>query len=288
MEFPWTAPDGVTFPCHHWEPAGSERGTVICIHGLGGAATDFDTLARHLSAQGLSVYAMNLRGQGHDPVTRRRGAFFDLAGLERDIVAFGGFVLSRSAGGPVFWCGESMGSLLLSHLLHRKAIGPDIAGAILSVPVVELKKPTPPPIRAIVRFAARLAPDLRLHPGLFVTGKSKPIPVTRDEEHIARIRASSHYIPVFTIGFLSAFSRLMDSTPQLAGGITVPTLVLSAGQDVFIRPEQIARWYDLIPSTDKQHLHYPEAYHLLWNDWGKDAVLSDISTWVADRSALVY
>jgi lysophospholipase len=65
-----------------------------------------------------------------------------------------------------------------------------------------------------------------------------------------------------------------------------PCLVLAAGQDVFLRPEQIKAWFDRLAASDKTFRLYQDAYHLLWNDWDKDLVLADILDWLNDRSVL--
>jgi alpha-beta hydrolase superfamily lysophospholipase len=61
-------------------------------------------------------------------------------------------------------------------------------------------------------------------------------------------------------------------------------LVLSAGKDCFVKPEQISSWFDRIPSADKTHRLYSDAYHLLWHDWDREMVMSDIEEWLDGRS----
>jgi len=61
-------------------------------------------------------------------------------------------------------------------------------------------------------------------------------------------------------------------------------LVLSAGKDCFVKPEQTSSWFDRIPSADKTHRLYSDAYHLLWHDWDREMVMSDIEEWLDGRS----
>ena len=63
MDFDWTAPDGVTFPCEQWLPPQKAGGTVICVHGLSGAAMDFLPLGERVHQAGLACFALNLRGR---------------------------------------------------------------------------------------------------------------------------------------------------------------------------------------------------------------------------------
>lgn len=283
MEFLWTAPDGVTFPCERWLPTGNARAVVVCIHGLSGAAVNFVPLGEMGAARGIATFAINLRGQGNDPILKRRGAQLDLAQIERDLAAFGAAAVEGSSSLPVFWCGESMGALLLSHLIVSGLLTMPVAGAIFSVPVVELQKPTPRIIRELLRWLSSFIPDVRLRPSLFVNGRTGPLKITRDEEHAARIPTMPHHIHAFTLGFLNSFGDMMDKSLGIAGKITVPCLVMAAGNDVFIRVEQIERWFANLAATDKTLRIYPESYHLLWHDWDSEQVLGEIAEWLETR-----
>jgi alpha-beta hydrolase superfamily lysophospholipase len=55
---------------------------------------------------------------------------------------------------------------------------------------------------------------------------------------------------------------------------------------VFVRPEQVRAWFDCLSAKDKTFRLYSEAFHLLWNDWDKEAVLTDILAWLNERSAM--
>jgi acylglycerol lipase len=285
-QFDWEAPDGVVFPCERWLPVGQARGTMICVHGLSGAATDFLTLGELLHKAGLACFALNLRGQGSDPHRRRRGATLDLGDISRDISSFADAMHSVKVERPLWLCGESMGALILAWMLAGKRFQRPIAGAIFSVPVVGLIKPTPWIVRQIVRTIARVVPGLRFFPSWFISGKLEPLRVTRDEEFELRVRSAPHYLNAFTFRFLHQLGMLIESSAQVAAEMETPCLVLAAGQDVFLRPEQVRAWFERLAAADKTFRLYPEAYHLLWNDWDKELVLADILAWLNERSAL--
>ena len=57
--------------------------------------------------------------------------------------------------------------------------------------------------------------------------------------------------------------------------------MLSGGQDVFVEPVQVRRWFEHLRSEDKTLKIYPEAFHLLWNDLDRNAVLADIAHWLS-------
>lgn len=284
MHFSWTAPDGETFPCEEWLPDGGARALLVGVHGLGGAGTDFHTLGERLAREGIACLAPNLRGQGNDPRRGRRGAFLDLSVIARDVDAFLDYARARFPGVPFYVCGESLGALIVSWMLAKQRISAAPNGVIFSAPVVELNKPTPPPVRAAVRMMAMALPHVRFSPAWFVSGKAAPLRVTRDEEHARAVRASSHAIRVFTFRVLNEIGNLIEHSHAVAEGITVPTLTLAGGQDVYLRPEQIEAWFARIPAADKTYRLYPEAFHLLWNDWDKELVMGDILGWIEAHS----
>jgi len=278
MQFAWTAPDGDVFPCEKWEAPGTPRGILICVHGMGGSADEFAPLAEMAAKANFSSYGLNLRGQGNDPQTGRRGHYLDVPALCDEIAAFAREVTSRYTGLPIFLCGESMGALLVCRAVASRHI--EVDGVILSAPVVELRKPTPPPIREALRWAARLAPRMRFNHSWLVSGKAERLEVTRDLEYLRRIRAAPHAIRAFSFNFLNAIGDLIAASNDSAREMTVPCLVLAAGNDVFLRSEQVEDWFTHIAATDKTYRLYPEAYHCLWNDWEREKVLGDISEWL--------
>lgn len=284
MPFNWIAPDGIVFSCEEWLPSRPPRAILVGVHGLGGAAGDFRPLGEAAVQRGLAGYAINLRGQGSDPDPKRRGSHLDLPAIARDVAAFLGEVRAGREELPVFLCGESMGALIVAWLSAQGFLPEGIRGLIFSVPVIELGRPTPWTVRQALKAFALLLPEARFYPSWFVSGKRGPLQVTRDEEHQRWIRTAPHHIEAFTFRFLHALGNLMEANAALAEKITLPSLVLAAGQDVFLRPEQVQTWFDKLASADKTFRLYPDAYHLLWNDWDREMVIEDIFGWVEGRT----
>jgi acylglycerol lipase len=278
----WGAVDGTPLPVRRWHPDGLPAGVMVCVHGLGGAVTDFDALAGRMAACGLVCAAPTVRGQGMDPDPRRRGSWMDPDGIGADIAAFVDECRRAFPGVPVFLCGESLGGLLCARCLARGTLG-EIAGAVFAAPVVTLARTPPPGVRLALRVLARVLPRGRLRPGWLVTGRSKAPRISRDDGWIARQRGSAHWIDAFSFAALDAVGRLMEEMPCVAPGVRVPSLVLAAGADVFIRPDQIRAWFDGLGAGDKTFLEYPSACHVLWNDWDRERVLGDISAWLQAR-----
>ena len=282
MRFPWRTHDGETREAHAW-PAADPRAIVACIHGLSGSGEQFQPLPSRLTR--YSFYALDLRGQGSDPVANRRGMRLDLETQLQDIGRFLAALRSAHEGRPLFLMGESMGALLSAAYAaqDRPPADAQIDGVLLSVPVVGLRKEVPKFLKRTLAFLARHFPEARLSPSRFVNGKTTAPPLTRDTAYQESLREKPHHLKAFSLGFLAELGELIDNSHTHAERLRHSTLVLSAGNDCFVKPGQIASWFEKIPSSDKTHRLYPEAYHLLWHDWDRDTVMHDIQQWLERR-----
>ncbi len=281
MSFLWRTRDGEDRTAHAW-PAEKCRAVVACVHGLSGSGEQFEPLPERLS--GFSFYALDLRGQGRDPVAGRRGMALDLETQLLDIAAFVAALRSRHGDTPVFLMGESMGALLSANYAARGHDGEhSVDGIVLSAPVVGLRREVPRLAKRALAWLARVFPKAKLPPSRFVNGKSFAPPLTRDTAYQEALRQKPHHIRDYSLRFLSELGELIDGSHAVAGKVGHPLLVLSAGQDCFVSPHQIERWFERVPSTDKTLRHYPGAYHLLWHDWDREAVVADLGEWLEAR-----
>ena len=283
MRIEWKTFDGEQRIAHAWKKKDS-KAAVACIHGMGGSGEEFHPLPHKIDD--CSFYALELRGQGCDPVKSRRGAVLDLESQINDIGAFLKAIRLEHPAEPVFLMGESMGALLSAAYMARASredMGTVPDGLILSVPVVGLARPVPSILRALLRLAGKMAPQVRFSPSHFVSKKSQAAQITRDQAYHDALRKKPHHIEDFSLGFLMELSDLIDASDSLAPQWESPTLVLAAGLDCFVKTTQISTWYEKITAEDKKLHIYPEAYHLLWHDWDKETVMNDIHAWLTKR-----
>lgn len=283
MRFRWRTHDGEDREAHAW-PAEEPRAVVACVHGLSGSGEQFHPLSARLTR--YSFYALDLRGQGSDPVVARRGMRLDVPTQLRDIREFLAALRREHPGKPVFLMGESMGSLLSAAYAAQESIHPEgeIDGVLLSVPVVGLRREVPRFLKKALAVLARHFPDARISPSRFVNGKKTAPPLTRDTAYQESLREKPHHLRGFSLGFLAELGALIDTSHEHARRLRHPAMILAAGNDCFVKPEQIRAWAGHIPSVDKTHRLYPEAYHLLWHDWDRELVVADIEAWLDGRS----
>jgi len=285
----WKAPDGETFSYSLWDAELREdnlpRGVVIAVHGLSGAALDYEPLGCHLAKHGVVTYAPELRGQGNDPAPARRG---DLARIEdwfADLSAFFALVRSRHSGAQIYYYGESMGAALLTRFLAQAGKIEQPAGLVLASPVVEIKSKPTWWQELVFRFFLRINPTHRVDVGRY-TKRNNDNPsnwVTRDEAHRRWFEGSSHKVTCFTIRFFKCLRDLISGCFDAAPRILVPVLVLYAANDVFIPPARVEQFFSLLGSSEKELDFFPESYHLLLHDHDKAQALERIETWLLRR-----
>jgi len=289
----WKAPDGETFSYSLWgadlPTEQRPRAVVVGVHGLSGAALDYEPLASHLQKHQIVTYALELRGQGNDPLPGRRG---DLAQIEdwfKDLSAFFSLVRCRFPDTQIYYYGESMGAALLTRFLAQ-AREPDLpAGLVLASPVVAL--PGKPPFwqEMLFQFFLKVRPTHRIDVRKFTKRRDRDDPskwVTRDEAHRRWFETAAHKIDRYTVRFFKCLFDLIEGCFEAAPQIKTPVLVIYAANDVFIKPARIEQFFARLGSREKELRFFPESYHLLLHDYDKAQVLERIEAWLLRRIEL--
>jgi len=285
----WQAHDGETFPYALWDtglpPDQRPRAVVIAVHGLSGAALDFEPLGTHLAPHRVITYAIDLRGQGNDTQVNRRGDLVQIEDWYRDLRTFFSFVRLRHPDAQIYYYGESMGAALLTRFVAQ-ASEPDLpAGLILASPVVMLEQKQPWWREQLIRFFLWVRPTHRIDVTKF-TKRDSDDPskwVTRDEAHRRWFETAPHRVTRFTIRFFKCLFDLINGCFEAAPQIKVPVLVLYAAHDVFIPSVRIEEFFARLGSREKELHFFPESYHLLLHDHDKAQVLDRIEAWLLRR-----
>lgn len=287
----WQAPDGETFPYSLWGglPEGqSPAAIVVAVHGLSGAALNYEPLGSHLVQHGVVTLALELRGQGNDPDLTRRG---DLEKLEHwfiDLSAFFALARSQYPGVPVFYYGESMGAALLTRFLAQAPEHDQPDGVVLASPVIAAKNRPGWWFMQFFRFLQWWRPTYRLDLKKIVErdGDNPSKWVTRDEAHRIWFRTAPHKLDSFTVRFFKNLGELIDGCFAVAPKIRVPVLVLYCANDIFVAPVMVEKFFERLGSRDKEIHFFSEAFHLLLFDDDTAQVLACVEAWLLPRIAL--
>jgi acylglycerol lipase len=285
----WKTPDGETFPYSVWganvKTGLLPRGVVVAVHGLSGAALDFEPLGSHLARHGVLTFALELRGQGNDPVPARRG---DLARIEEwfaDLSAFFALVRASHPGLPIYYYGESMGAALLTRFLAQAHEADQPAGVVLASPVVVVPGNPGRWQLLVFHFFLLVRPMHRVEVGKYAK-RDRNVPekwVTRDEAHRRWFETAPHKVNSFTVRFFKCLFDLIGGCLEAAPRVTVPVLVIYAANDVFVKPVQVEAFFARLGSREKERELFPESFHLLLHDYDKADALDRIEKWILGR-----
>jgi acylglycerol lipase len=280
----WTAPDGETFSYSHWDTSHEPPAAVmVAVHGLSGAALDYEPLGHRLTQLGIATYAPELRGQGNDPKPNRRGDLDRLETWFADLHAFLELVRRQHSDLPIYYYGESMGAAILIRFLAQAGAVDLPAGLILASPVVALQERPPWWMALLFRFLFFVRPSFRVDVRKLAKKGEPPRHVTRDEAHREWFKTAPHKLDCFTIRFFKCLHDLIAGCFAAAGRIHLPVLVIYARHDIFIRADLVEQFFDRLASLEKELTFFPESYHLLLHDHDREDVLHRVTAWLRKR-----
>lgn len=272
-----------TFGYRTWKRKGVDPDMVVIgIHGFCGASVDYKNLGEYLVKRQpkTAVYAYEVRGQGSDPITQRRGDIGDPAEWYADLEAFTQLVEERHPNAKIIWYGESMGALIATHALVSAPKGKaPCDGLVLSSPIVRFKDDIEPWKPALVQAAAATLPLARVPLDSLAGGQD--VQMTSESNHSEQSKTNSYNIEKHTLRLLGTLTKLIDGMNGCAERLEVPTLVLHGGKDFFNDDSDLRGFFARIPSdVPSTYRNYPDAHHLLMYDDDREKVFRDVGKWL--------
>jgi acylglycerol lipase len=254
-----------------WHPEGKPRAVVAIVHGFNSHSGYYSWVAERFAADGLAVYALDLRGRGKS--SGERFYVDKFADYVSDVETLIAHAKSKEPGLPVYLLGHSAGGVVACvFALERQN---EIAGFVCESFAHEV--PAPDFALAVLKGVSRIAPHahvLKLHnkdfsrdPGV-VEAMDKD-PLIANESQPAQTVAEMVY----------ADERLKKEFPL----VTLPVFILHGSADKATKPDGSRRFYDNAGSADKTLKIYEGHFHDLLNDLGKEEVMADIQGWIDAR-----
>jgi alpha-beta hydrolase superfamily lysophospholipase len=251
-----------------WRPANRPRAAAVIVPGFNSHSGYYGWAAEQLVANGLAVYALDLRGRGRSDGERFFVESFDE--YVADVAAFVTLAKSREPGLPAFLLGHSAGGVIscLYALDHQR----ELAGLICESFAHQL--PAPDFALAVLKGLSHLAPHAHV-----LALKNETF--SRDPAVVAAMNADpliAHETqPTQTVAaMVRADERLKREFPS----ITLPVLILHGTLDKDAKPSGSQFFYDTAGSADKTLKLYEGHVHDLLNDVDKELVMADITTWI--------
>jgi alpha-beta hydrolase superfamily lysophospholipase len=288
---------GVHVTYRRWLPDGEVRATVQVVHGASEHSGRYDRLAAALTARGLAVYAMDLRGHGRTAEGTGTGRFGapGVSGVLDDVRGLHLVAAEEHPGVPRLLLGHSMGSIIA--LAAAEQDGGDLAGLVLSGPLGV----NPDLVDTVSQLEVALAAGLGDQPldalGAFNAGfEPARTPydwLSRDDAEVDAYLAdplSGDEMPLtyaYAAGVFGMNIRAAsaDGVAELPDGL--PVLVLSGQRDPVGGAEaaQVTALAGLLRDRGlpvEQHV-YPEARHEVFNETNRDEVVADLLGWIDQR-----
>ena len=253
-------------------PAGSARGGIVIVHGLGEHSGRYRQLAQRLNQAGWSVRCYDQRGHG-----RSQGARGDVPNgtpllLDAQIIIDD--FASRTGLRP-FLLGHSMGGLCAAHFaLSARA---PLRGLILSSPALAIR--LSPLQRKLLKLMRAIAPRLGLPNGLQARYLS------HDPAVVAAYKADPLVHNKISARLLSAMLASIAYCEEHAGALPVPALLLVAGDDHLVDAEGSKRFFSRAPRERVQMTVYDTLYHEIFNETGSDRPVADLCAWLDAQAA---
>lgn len=269
------AEDGVELRGFERGPEGPAQAAVILVHGMGehGQTAAWLRLAEVLAAAGCRVVACDLRGHG------RSGGGRMFVRAWRDFTADLNTVREHlhrvSAAAPLFLVGLSMGGLIVADSVLQAPEG--LRGVVLCSPPLG-KNGASPVMLTLLRLLERVAPALRLDPGL---DRSQ---ISRDEAALRAYLADPLVTSVVTPRLANG---LLDAAERIRAEVTawrLPVLVMHGAADNLADPQGSVDFHARVAGPDKTLRLLPAARHNLFIEPESGQVFADIAAWIMHRA----
>jgi len=252
-------------------PKKTPRAVVIIVPGFNAHSGYYGWVAEQFVADGLAVYAVDLRGRGKSDGERFYVDKFE--DYVSDVEAVAKAAKSRETGLPVIMLGHSAGGVVSClYTLDHQA---ELAGLICESFAHEL--PAPDFALAVFKGLGHLAPHAHI---LYLPNER----FSRDPKVVEAMSQDSLIAhetqPTRTMAALvRADERLKKEFPL----ITLPLLILHGTLDKNTNPSGSQHFYDKAGSSDKTLKLYEGGFHDLLNDTDKELVMADVKGWINAR-----
>jgi acylglycerol lipase len=262
------AKGGLNIFLRSWRPAGKPRAVVFVVPGFNAHSGQYAWVAEQLVADGLAVYAVDLRGRGKSDGERYYVDSF--ADYVSDVSGGMKIAKSREPGLPVFLLGHSAGGVVACiYTIENQA---ELAGLICESFAHQV--PAPDFVLATLKGLSHLAPHAHVL-------RLKNEDFSRDPKRVAELNndplIAHETQPTKTVAeMVHADERLKKEFPL----ITLPVLILHGTADKATKPSGSQFFYDTAGSQDKTLKLYEGHFHDLLADIGKEEVMADITTWI--------
>ncbi len=248
-------------------PASQARGSVVLMHGLGEHSGRYRHVAAFFNECGFSARCYDHRGHGRSQ--GKRGDVIHGDPMLQDAEIIIDDFAARFSESP-FLFGHSMGGLFAARFALAK-LSP-LRGLILSSPALALRV-TPLELKLLAVMEI-LAPALALPSGL----KAKYL--SHDAKAVDAYKNDPLVHGKISARLLRSMLSSVDYCAAHAGALSIPTLMLVAGDDRLVDPEGARRFFAKLPQGLAQLHVYDAMYHEIFNEVDAERPFAALEAWL--------
>ena len=254
-------------------PAPSAQGIIVLVHGGGEHAGRYEETARRLNQEGFSVVAPDLRGPGKSP--GQRGHILRFEEYLEDVAACLDTHVPPEHRPPIL-LGHSLGGLVCTYyaIAHPAAI----RCLVLSSPLWGLNVPVPAWKHQLACALSAVWPSFSMR---------RPVNSGEVLSHDPDVgpRYLNDPLVHFKVScrFYTEMRAHMEQLPQALPKLSVPVLVLQAGDDRVASAEATRRLFPLVGAAQKRLVVYDGFYHEILNEVEKARVIQDLVAWLRSQ-----
>jgi acylglycerol lipase len=262
---------GLNIYFRSWYPSETARAVVAIVPGFNSHSGYYEWVATQLTAKGVVVYAIDLRGRG-----KSDGERFYVQNFEdyvTDVASFVSIVKEKEKGLPVLMLGHSAGGVVACN--YALDYQQELAGLICESFAYQV--PAPDFALAVLKGLSHIAPHahvLKLHNEDF-SRDTAVVDFMNNDPLIAHETQ-----PTQTV---AAMVRADERLKKEFQKITLPLLILHGTKDKATKPSGSQHFFETAGSNDKTLKLYEGSFHDPLNDLDRGLVMADILSWVNER-----
>jgi alpha-beta hydrolase superfamily lysophospholipase len=250
------------------------KNVIVYVHGLGAHSGRYVYPIEYLIDHGIAFYGLDLRGHGKS--NGKRGHVDSFSQYVDDLKTFIGIVRKREgADKAIFLFGQSMGGLVAARLVEEYP--QMVRGLILSSAALEFNREPSPMTKRLGGFMSKYLPKYTM------TNEIDPVFLSHDKSVIKRFIEDELIHNRISARLLMEMTSAVETAFEKASEITIPALVMHAGDDHLISLNGSRRFYDELGSNEKKLIVFEGFYHDLVNEVDREHVFREMESWLTPR-----
>jgi len=246
---------------------------LLLVHGLGAHSQRWEFLGDFFLENNISSYAIELRGFGE--TEEHKGHIDSFKTYSDDILTLRDVIARENGNKKIFLTGESMGALIAFLIALRDK---DFGDALICLSPAFASK-----LKASPLYYLRIFLSFFYNPKKQFTVPFDSEMCTRDPECRKRMNEDKREHRLATSKLMLAIVKAQLKSLMMKKKIGKPVLFLLAGKDMLVNPRVSKRIFNATRAQDKTLLEYPEMYHAISVDTGREKVFQDMLNWIRGR-----